>query len=107
MSWLIVALSYTSLSAFCLAMKRHHRQVHGRDPSSPRRRSLRLAGTVLLAITLSLANFEWGFGGGLIHVMIALGAVGTALVPLMSYRPRAAMALAVALPAAALILHIV
>ncbi len=102
---LIVALCYSGLCALSLAMSRHHRQWRGRPPAPRWVGALRGGGSLLLAAATALALREWGWGVGLVLVFSAAGLGGLVLVVLLTYQPRLAAVLGVALPVMALALR--
>jgi glucan phosphoethanolaminetransferase (alkaline phosphatase superfamily) len=91
---LVSLLCYAGFTALCLSMDRHHADVLGRKPSHRLRLGLKLAGGLLL--TLSLWTTVSGTGGalGLVEWFAVLMLSALLLVLLLPYRPRLALALA-------------
>ncbi|WP_085695171.1 MULTISPECIES: DUF3325 domain-containing protein [unclassified Pseudomonas] len=87
-------LCYGGFTALCLSMARHHDDLLGRKPSLRRRRGLKLAGWGLLGLSLWSAVAGKGWGFGLVDWFAVLMASALALVFLLPYRPRLALALA-------------
>ncbi|MFJ4192879.1 DUF3325 domain-containing protein [Pseudomonas sp. NPDC089534] len=86
-------LCYGGFTALCLSMARHHDDLLGGKPSSRRRQGLKLAGWGLLGLSLWSAVAGKGWGFGLVDWFAVLMASALALVFLLPYRPRLALAL--------------
>ena len=99
-------LCYGGFTALCLSMDRHHAELLGRRPTLVMRRRMKLAGWLLLALSLWAAVSSTGWGLGLVEWCAVLMLSALLLVLLMPYRPRLALSLAglslVASPIAAL-----
>ncbi len=89
-----IGLAYAGLAALCLAMDRHHRQVAGRGIRPRATLALRLAGTAILVLSFAAAIAADGWVFGPVAWCGGLTAAALALVFLLPYRPRLAMALA-------------
>lgn len=89
-------LCYGGFTALCLSMDRHHAELLGRKPSDRQCLSLRLAGWLLLALSLwaAVAATRWAFG--LVQWFAVLMLSALLLTGLMPYRPRMALSLAAA-----------
>lgn len=87
-------LSYAGFSALCLAMERHHQDLLGHKPSSQRRMQWRVAGWVLLAVSLWVCVATSGWSMGLVRWTAVLMGSAVLLVWLLPYQPRWALALA-------------
>ncbi|MFU2327134.1 DUF3325 domain-containing protein [Pseudomonas sp. NFX98] len=87
-------LCYAGFTALCLSMDRHHTELLGRKPTLVMRRRMKLAGWLLLAVSLWAAVSTTGWALGLVEWFAVLMLSGLSLVMLMPYRPRLALALA-------------
>lgn len=83
-----VLLAYAGLTALCLAMDRHHRQVWEFAPRASRRMLLRLTGWTLIAGSFLVCSYGFGWSIGLVVWCAALTAALVVLVPLITYRNR-------------------
>lgn len=92
MNWLAFALGYAGVASFAFAMAPHHRIVFGRLPELRRARTLRLAGSALLAAALAFASTGLGWQVGLVTWLAFLAVSGFALTQLLAYAPRLALA---------------
>ncbi|WP_256809530.1 DUF3325 domain-containing protein [Pseudomonas siliginis] len=91
---LSLLLTYAGFTALCLSMPRHHAELLGAKPSTRRRQGLAVAGWLLLALSLWAAVAANGWSFGLVDWFAVLMLSALALVLLLPYRPRQAMALA-------------
>jgi hypothetical protein len=91
---LALLLCYGAFTALCLSMDRHHFDLLGRKPSARLRRCLKLAGWLLLVLSLWAAVSVTGWGRGLVEWFAVLMLSALLLVLLMPYRPRLALSLA-------------
>jgi len=91
---LALLLCYAGFSALCLSMPRHHDELLGNKPSARRARVLKLAGWLLLGLSLWAAVAAHGWSFGLVDWFAVLMLSALALVLLLPYRPRLALALA-------------
>jgi magnesium-transporting ATPase (P-type) len=91
---LALLLCYGGFTALCLSMDRHHADLLGRKPSTRSRQWLKVAGWVLLAISLCPAVSVANWALGLVEWFAVLMLSALLLVLLMPYRPRMALALA-------------
>lgn len=91
-----LGLCFAGMSAFSLAIDRHHRQVYGNDAPPRKRYLLRLAGTLLLIVAIAPCVALWGAGAGVVSWvgMLTIGALLAAL--LLPYWPRRVAPLAAA-----------
>ncbi|MHC8322222.1 DUF3325 domain-containing protein [Pseudomonas sp. GB2N2] len=87
-------LCYGGFTALCLSMDRHHAELLGRKPTARRRQLMKLAGWLLLAVSLWAAVSSSGWGLGLVEWCAVLMLSALLLVWLRPYRPRLALALA-------------
>ncbi|WP_338584804.1 DUF3325 domain-containing protein [Pseudomonas sp. MAG733B] len=87
-------LCYGGFTALCLSMDRHHAELLGRKPTLVMRRRMKLAGWLLLAVSLWAAVSTTGWALGLVEWFAVLMLSALLLVMLMPYRPRLALALA-------------
>ena len=89
MNWLSLALAYSALAAFALAMEAHHRAVFARAPSPRGRRLARIFGAgLLVASTATAASASAsGLGGGLAFVAVAVAVAGFGLSLVLTLRP--------------------
>jgi len=91
---LALLLTYAGFTALCLSMPRHHAELLGARPSTGRQRAMSLAGWLLLALSLWAAVAANGWSFGLVDWFAVLMLSALALVLLLPYRPRLALALA-------------
>ncbi|PCR97429.1 hypothetical protein CP336_06700 [Pseudomonas fluorescens] len=91
---LALLLCYAGFTALCLSMPRHHDELLGHKPSNRRAKSLKLAGWLLLCLSLWAAVAANGWGFGLVDWFAVLMISALLLVLLMPYRPKLAMAMA-------------
>lgn len=91
---LALLLCYGGFTALCLSTDRHPVHLLRRKLSSRSRQLLRLAGWVLLSVSLwsALSVTDWALG--LVEWFAVLMLSALLLVLLMPYRPRLAVALA-------------
>lgn len=89
---LSVVLAYASLVAFALAMHRHQRQVCRRPLSARSSWLLRTVGTAGLGASFAICVVHSGWSVGPVLWFGLLTAAGFALVLLLAYRPRSAVA---------------
>jgi hypothetical protein len=87
-------LCYGGFTALCLSMDRHHAELLGRKPTLVMRRRMKLAGWLLLALSLWAAVSTTGWALGLVEWFAVLMLSGLSLVMLMPYRPRLVLVLA-------------
>ncbi|WP_180698231.1 DUF3325 domain-containing protein [Pseudomonas crudilactis] len=87
-------LTYAGFTALCLSMPRHHDELLGHKPSPRRRQGLMLGGWLLLGLSLWAAVTSNGWSFGLVDWFAVLMLSALALVLLLPYRPRLALALA-------------
>lgn len=103
---LLLALSFSGFAALCLAMERHHQDVHGRKPvPAARLRRLRVLGWAVLTLAFALAIViaDWNIGPVLLLGALTLSG-GVLVYGLLPYRPQWIVPAAVALPLLALVL---
>ena len=93
MTALTLALAYTGFAGLCLAMRRHHLQVRGRQPSRTASTGLRLIGWLGLALSLAPSIVAWGTAIGIVAWFGMLTVAGLVFAFLLPYAPRAAVLL--------------
>lgn len=98
MTALALSLAYTGLAGLCLAMQRHQRQVWHRDAGRSVSISLRAAGWLCLACSLSVCIVTWGGAIGPVTWFGMLSAAGLILTFLLPYAPRIAATAALIAP---------
>ena len=86
-------LAYAGMAALCQGLERHYKQVWQRLPAPGRRRALRLLGWALLAASFAASVAAWGWAMGPVGWFGQLSLAGFALVLLLPYWPRLALAL--------------
>jgi hypothetical protein len=91
---LALLLCYAGFTALCLSRPRHHEELLGHKPSLSRQRSLGGAGWLLLGLSLWAAVAANGWSFGLVDWFAVLMLSALALVLLLPYRPRLALACA-------------
>ncbi len=91
---LALLLCYAGFTALCLSMPRHHDELLGHKPSARRRQGLKIGGWLLLCLSLWAAVTANGWSFGLVDWFAVLMLSALALVLLLPYRPRLALALA-------------
>lgn len=91
---LALLLCYAGFTALCLSMPRHHDQLLGGKPTKRRRHALHIGGWLLLGLSLWSAVSINGWSFGLVDWFAVLMLSALALVLLLPYRPRLALALA-------------
>ncbi len=87
-------LTYCGFTALCLSMPRHHDELLGHKPSARRRQGMAASGWMLLGLSLWAAVTSKGWSFGLVDWFAVLMLSALALVLLLPYRPRLALALA-------------
>jgi Protein of unknown function (DUF3325) len=97
-------LAYSGLTALCLAMNRHHRQVWHRPANTQRALALRLIGVGLLAGSLLASTAAAGMARGLVGWFGVLPLAALGLIGLLPFSPRTAGLLALVAPLPALLL---
>ena len=102
MTMLSLSLAYAGFTGLCLAMRRHHRQIRGRDASRTARSGLRFVGWLCLASSLAPCLVVWDAAVGTVAWFGVLSAAGFGLAFSLPYAPRAAAAFAVCAPVAAI-----
>lgn len=91
---LALMLCYGGFTALCLSMDRHHTELLGQKPSARRRHGMKIAGWILLALSLWAAVSKTGWSLGLVEWSAVLMLSALLLVLLLPYRPRLALSLA-------------
>lgn len=107
MTLLTSALAYAGFAGLCLAMRRHHRQLWGRQPSRTASARLRLAGWLCLISSIAPCIVAWGSGAGTVAWFGILTAAGLVLAFLLPYAPRAAALLGLLGPMAAAAISVI
>jgi hypothetical protein len=99
-----ILFAYTGMTLLSLAMARHFRQVWHRELSPHHARWLRTSGWAFIGVSLfaCMADSSWSLG--MVAWCGALTAAAIALIFLLPYRPKAAVALAGVTPLAATVL---
>ena len=87
-------LCYAGFTALCLATDRHHGELLRSKPSPARRLGLRVAGWLLLTLSIAPAVAVAGWSQGLVEWCAVLMLSALLLVLLLPYRPRLALILA-------------
>ncbi|MFB3305621.1 DUF3325 domain-containing protein [Pseudomonas sp. AMR01] len=87
-------MCYAGFCALCLSTDRHHGELLRSKPSPRRRLSLRVAGWLLLSVSIWPAVAATGWGQGLVEWCAVLMLSALLLVLLLPYRPRLALILA-------------
>lgn len=62
-----LALALAGFAALALSMHKHHRDIVGTAPTFPRRLALRVAGWLLLGLSLAFCVAPFGWAIGLVH----------------------------------------
>lgn len=83
-----LGLGFAALSALCLSLDRHHREVFQSRPGKRRVALLRTAGWVGIGLSLFVTGQVEGWAFAPVQWIGALTGAGLALVLLLSYRPR-------------------
>jgi len=91
---LALLLCYVGFTALCLSTDRHHGELLHSKPSPNRRLALRLAGWLLLIVSIWPAVHTTDWGQGLVEWCAVLMCSALLLVLLLPYRPRLALILA-------------
>jgi hypothetical protein len=87
-------MCYAGFTALCLATDRHHGELLRSKPSPARRLGLRVAGWLLLTLSIAPAVAVAGWPQGLVEWCAVLMLSALLLVLLLPYRPRLALILA-------------
>ncbi len=85
---LMLVLAYGGMTALCLAMNRHYRQVRFGRPSLQLKWILRSTGTALLLVALLLGIIGWGPTIGPVVWFGVLSVSALILIFMLPYRPR-------------------
>jgi len=91
---LALLMCYAGFTALCLSTDRHHGELLHSKPSPPRRLTLRVAGWLLLALSMWPAVAASNWAQGVVEWCAVLMLSALLLVLLMPYRPRLALILA-------------
>ena len=91
---LALLMCYAGFTALCLSTDRHHGELLHRKLSPRRRLALRVAGWLLLTLSIWPAVSVAGWGQGLVQWCAVLMLSALLLVLLLPYRPRLALILA-------------
>ena len=91
---LALLMCYAGFTALCLSTDRHHGELLHSKPTPIRRLGLRLAGWLLLIVSIRPAVFAAGWSQGLVQWCAVLMLSALLLVLLLPYRPRLALILA-------------
>lgn len=90
----IALMGFAGFAALCLAMEKHFSDLLGRKPGRGQMRSLRLAGWLLLLVSLVLSVHQRGWAHGLVEWVAVLMAGVTLWVFGLPYQPRLLLGLA-------------
>lgn len=84
-----LALTHAGLVALAMAMDRHHRQLRPSTAShtAPGTLGWKLAGWLLLALSLQLSTQNWGVGTGLVAWCGIATAAALALILMLPFAP--------------------
>jgi len=91
---LALLMCYAGFTALCLSTDRHHGELLHSKPSPPRRLTLRVAGRLLLALSMWPAVAASNWAQGVVEWCAVLMLSALLLVLLLPYRPRLALILA-------------
>ena len=91
---LALLMCYAGFAALCLSTDRHHGELLHSRPTPRRRLGLRVAGWLLLNVSIWPAVAISGWGQGLVEWCAVLMLSALLLVLLLPYRPRLALILA-------------
>jgi hypothetical protein len=94
MGLMSLVLAFGGFAGLALAMPRHHGQLRGGSPPGRSRPVFVVAGWGMLAASAAPSVASWGWAFGLTAWLGLLSVAAAALVLLMSYIPRVALALA-------------
>ncbi|MFV3386755.1 DUF3325 domain-containing protein [Pseudomonas sp. NY15364] len=86
-------LAYVGMSALCMGLERSFRQVFKHMPSALSCRCLRALGWLLLVASLAFSVRMWGVAAGIVGWVGVMSVAGVALIMLLPYAPRVALAL--------------
>lgn len=86
MSTLAFGFAYLGMSALCVAMSRHHRELFEVSPSAARQRWLRMVAIVLLSVSLVLNVQAMGVSIGLVVGMTELMFAGLGVCLVLAWR---------------------
>ncbi|MGX5219328.1 DUF3325 domain-containing protein [Pseudomonas segetis] len=88
-------LVYCAMSALCMGLPRHYKNVWKHEPQSYFCRTLRVAGWLLLGAGFMACVSSWGWAMGPIGWLGQVSLSGLLLVMSLPYRPRLALLLPV------------
>lgn len=88
-------LAYCAMSALCLGIKRHYKNVWKREPLPYVCATLRVAGWLLLGVGFMACVSSWGWAMGPIGWLGQISLTGLLLVMSLPYRPKLALTLPV------------
>jgi hypothetical protein len=91
---LALLMCYAGFTALCLSTDRHHGELLHSKPTPRRRLALRVAGWILLTVSIWPAVNAVGWSQGLVEWCAVLMLSALLLVLLLPYRPRLALILA-------------
>ena len=91
---LALLMCYAGFTALCLSTDRHHGELLHSKPTPRRRLALRVAGWILLTVSIWPAVTAVGWSQGLVEWCAVLMLSALLLVLLLPYRPRLALILA-------------
>jgi hypothetical protein len=82
-------LAFFGFAALALSMHRHHRDVFGAPPTRARSLALRIAGWVLLGLSLAPCIAQAGWAVGIVRWLGLLTAAALAIVLILTLMPSA------------------
>lgn len=87
---LAALLTFVALLLLCMAMRRSATRPNRRQPTPAvrRRRRWRVAGMLLLTVSLGLCAGRYGLGAGLVYWFCLISASGLVLIFSLPYRER-------------------
>ena len=91
---LALLMCYAGFTALCLSTDRHHGELLHSKPSPSRRLTLRVAGWLLLVLSMWPAVAASNWAQGVVEWCAVLMLSALLLVLLLPYRPRLALSLA-------------
>ena len=94
-SLLALSLAYAGLGSICFAMRKHHRQVFSGNMRALPRFGLRVAGWLLLGLSIYASVLAWGVAIGSVAWFGMLTVSGLILAFLLPYAARTAAILTV------------
>jgi len=81
-----MVLSFAGFAALACSMTKHHRDLFGKGPSQERERALRLAGWMLLTLSVTPAIVQSGMSIGIVLWFGILTVAAVLVALLLTYR---------------------